>query len=69
MIFEELHESDLVSVGEVVKILEEAGLFVIALIIIFKLLHTFVDHVFSEWSGFFFSDVSEFGAVAHKLGN
>jgi len=67
VVLEQLHKTDLVSVGEVVQVFEEMVFFVVTLIVILELLNTLGNHVLSEWPGFLLSDVSEFGAVVEQL--
>ena len=59
IIFENLHHSEFISVGKVVKVLEETFFFLITFVEIFVLKDRFVHHVFSNWSCLFFEHVSK----------
>lgn len=59
MVFEVLHESYLVPVGEVIEVLEELLFLSVGFEIVFVLQHGLSDHVFSEGPGLLLSEFLE----------
>ena len=69
VILENFAKADLISVVQIVEVLEESLFFTVSLIVIFVLFKSFFDNVFSHWFGFLCSRISELAWIQHELCN
>ena len=67
-VFENLHEPNLVPVGQVAEVLEEGLLLIVRLVVVLVLLLSLVNHVLTESSGLLLGNESELLRLGHEGG-